>query len=122
LPATPIPPAESPAQPPAPQEIPEGVFAAVAAAVTAPVVRLEHEDRALRVMKRHWKDADVYLFFNESTMALHQSVTLMTDGRKAEVWNPQTATIASLKSKRVAGHVVIDLDLHPFEAQVVVVR
>jgi hypothetical protein len=122
LPAPPTPPAEPPAAPPEPQAIPEGVLAAVNAAVTAPVVKIDKEDRALRVMKRRWKDADVYLFFNESATAIHHGVTLMASGRKAEVWDPQAGATHAIKSKRVAGHPVIDLNLQPYETRVIVLR
>jgi hypothetical protein len=122
LPATPTPPAEPPAEPPAPQQIPDGLLGAVNAAVIAPVVKLDGEDRALRVMKRRWKDADVYLFFNEGAAAIHHSVTLMTSGRKAKDWDAQTGSIAAMKIKRTGGHAVIELNLKPYQTRVVVVR
>jgi len=44
----------------------------------------------MRVMKRRWKNADVYLFFNEGALESEHAVTLMSKGRIAQVWDPQT--------------------------------
>jgi alpha-L-rhamnosidase len=122
LPATPTPPAEPPSQLPAPQEIPNGVLTAVDASVIAPVVKIDREDRALRVMKRRWKDADLYLFFNEGPAASRHTITLMASGRRAEVWDAQTGSESAFESKHVDGHTIIDLRLQPYETRVVILR
>jgi hypothetical protein len=122
LPPTPTPPMEPPAAPPAPQTVPGEVLAAVNAAVIAPVVRLDAADTALRVMKRRWKDADVYLFFNEGAQASNHAVTLNCKGRIAEAWDPQTATIAPLQSTRAGSSLVVQLKLAAYETRVIVVR
>jgi alpha-L-rhamnosidase len=95
LPATPTPPAQPPAMPPEPQAVPPDVLAAVTWAVRKPTVRLEKSNTGLRVVHRRWKDADVYLFFNEGAAASNDSVTLLCQGQKVETWDPQTATIVS---------------------------
>jgi hypothetical protein len=122
LPPTPTPPMEPLAAPPAPQTAPGEVLAAVNAAVIAPVVRLDSADTALRVMKRRWKNADVYLFFNEGAQTSDHVVTLFSKGRSAEVWDPQTATVTSLQSTRTGNSLAVQLKLAAYETRVIVVR
>jgi hypothetical protein len=122
LPATPTPPAEPPAEPPATQEIPNGLLAAVNTAVIAPSIKMDSEDRALRVMKRRWKDADVYLFFNEGGAAMHHVVALTSRERKAEAWDVQTGTRTPVTIRHTNEKAVIDLALQPYETKVVVLR
>jgi hypothetical protein len=119
---TPTPPAQPPTEPPAPQVVPSEVLAAVDAAVIAPVVRLDAADTALRVMKRRWKNADVYLFFNEGAQASDHEVTLMGKGRTAEAWDPQTGTVTAMQSKRAGGNLTVQLKLQAYETRVIVVR
>jgi len=119
---TPTPPAQPPAQPPAPQAVPNEVLAAVDAAVIAPVLRLDAADTALRVMKRRWKNADVYLFFNEGAQASDHAVTLMSKGRTAEAWDAQTGTVVAVQSRRGGGNLTVQLKLQPYETRVIVVR
>jgi hypothetical protein len=122
LPPTPTPPMEPPAAPPAPQVVPGEVLAAVDAAVIAPVVRLDTPDTALRVMKRRWKNADVYLFFNEGAQASDHTVTLLSKGRIAEAWDPQTGTVAPLQSTRTRNSLAVQMKLAAYETRVIVVR
>jgi hypothetical protein len=122
LPPTPTPPMEPPAAPPAPQAVPGEVLAAVNAAVIAPVVRLDAADTALRVMKRRWKDADVYLFFNEGAQARTHTVTLISKGRIVETWDPQTATVTPLQFTRTGENMAVQLKLAAYESRVIVVR
>jgi hypothetical protein len=122
LPPTPTPPMEPPDAPPAPQAIPSEVLAAVNAAIIAPVVRLDAADTALRVMKRRWKDADVYLFFNEGAQASDHTATLMSKGRIVEVWDPQTVTVTPLRSTHAGASLAVQLKLAAYETRVIVVR
>jgi hypothetical protein len=122
LPATPTPPAEAPAATPAPQEVPDEVLAAVQSAVIAPVVKMYTADTALRVMKRRWADADVYLFFNEGAQASEHAMTLMARGRNVERWDAQAGTMTAVKATLAGGHPVIRLKLQPYETSVIVVR
>ena len=122
LPPTPTPPANPPTEPPVPQAVPREVLAAVDAAVIAPTVRLDTSDTALRVMKRRWKNADVYLLFNEGAQPSNHTVTLMSKGRVAEAWDPQTGTVAALQSTRAGGNLAVQLRLQAYEARVIVVR
>ena len=122
LPPTPTPSMEPPAAPPAPQAVPGEVLAALNAAVIAPVVRLDSADTALRVMKRRWKDADVYLFFNEGAEASDHKVTLISKGKIAEVWDPQTGEITPLAALRSADGLKLTMTLRGFETRVLVAR
>jgi hypothetical protein len=122
LPPTPTPPMTPPAAPPAPQVVPSEILAAVNSAAVAPVIRLDSADTALRVMKRRWKNADVYLLFNEGSQASDHVVTLMSKERIAETWNPQTGVVAPLQSKQAGGNPTIRLKLQSYETQVIVVR
>jgi hypothetical protein len=121
LPPTPTPPAAPPAMPPAPQVVPSEVLAALNAAVV-PVVKPETPTTSLRVMKRRWKDADVYLFFNESADMWDHGVWLMSQGTTAESWDPQSGTVTPVKSRHAGMGLGIALPLQPYEARVIVVR
>jgi hypothetical protein len=122
LPATPTPPAEAPAAPPEPQVIPDDVLAALRSAVLAPTVKMDRPDTALRVTKRRWADADVYLFFNEGARPSRHTVTLMSQGRLTEAWDAQTGTLQRQKMSLDGGHPAIELELDPYQTTVVVVR
>jgi hypothetical protein len=122
LPSTPTPPAEAPTAPPGPQEIPPELLAAVSAAVVAPTVQLDRADTALRVMKRAWADADVYLFFNESAYPCRHVVTLMSRRRNVESWNAQKGTVERKEAAFTGGHPLVRLDLGPYAAELIVVQ
>jgi hypothetical protein len=122
LPPTPTPPATPPAMPPQPQVVPFEVLAALNTAVVAPIVKPETPTTSLRVMKRRWKDADVYLFFNEGAEMWDHGVFLMSKGNTAEIWDPRTGTIAPLQSRRVGGSLAVALPLQPYQTRVIVVR
>jgi hypothetical protein len=122
LPLTPTPPMQPPAAPPAPMVVPSEVLAAINAAVIAPVLRLDSADTALRVMKRRWKDADMYLFFNEGAQASDHAVTLMSKGRTVESWDPQSGIVAPVQSVRAGGNLAVQLKLAAYETRVIVVR
>ena len=122
LPATPTPPLAPPASQPEPQAVPRKVLAAVDSAVIAPTLKMDAPDAALRVMKRRWKDNDVYLFFNEGPNACTHSVTLMTPGHTAEGWDAQTGSVTSIQIVRDGAHLVVQLSLQPYETKVIVVH
>jgi hypothetical protein len=122
LPPTPTPPAQPPASPPEAQVVPEAIARAVGAAVPVPDVTLDKADTALRVMRRRWKDADVYLFFNEGGDASSHTVALRSEGRRAEMWDAQTGQVVAAKATSAKGTVNIQLELKPYETTVVVVR
>jgi hypothetical protein len=102
--------------------VPDEVEAALKAAVIAPILKLDKPDSALRVMKRKWADADVYLFFNEGAQVSRHEATLMSRGRTVEAWDVQTGMEAPVKATMAGGHPVLELDLKPYETTVLVVR
>ncbi len=122
LPPTPTPPAQPPAAPPEPQAVPPMVLEALSSAVPTPTVQLDTPDTALRVMHRRWKDAEVYLLFNEGAQASSHTVSLMGNWARAEIWDAQSGSISELKSKRSSGHLIVQLPMQPYETKLVVVR
>ncbi len=119
---TPTPPAQPPTVSPVPQVVPSDIEDAVSAAIPSPDVRLDTRDTALRCMKRRLKDADVYLFFNESARPLSHKVTLRSAGKRVEIWNAQTAKITDLHANRSKGSITATLALEPYESRILVVR
>jgi hypothetical protein len=119
---TPTPPAQPPTSPPAAQVVPDAIVQAVSAAVSAPDVMLDKPDTALRTMHRRLKDGDVYLFFNEGAEASSHTITLRSEGRHPEIWDPQTGKIAAAEATGAKAAVKIQLELKPYAATVVVVR
>jgi hypothetical protein len=122
LQATPTPPAQPPSSTPAAQVVPDAIAQAVGAAVLSPDVTLDKPDTALRYIRRRLKDADVYLFFNEGSEVSSHAMTLRSEGRRAEVWDPQSGTIDAATATSTKSAVKIQLDLKSYETRVVVVR
>jgi hypothetical protein len=122
LPPTPTPPAQPPASPPTAQIVPEAIVQAVSTAVPLPDVVLDKPETALRAMRRRLKDADVYLLFNEGAEGFSHTVTLRSDGKKVERWDPQTGAIAPIKTTGMKGAVGVLLALKPYETAVLIVR
>jgi hypothetical protein len=73
-------------------------------------------------MKRRWKDADVVLFFNEGPAASTHTVSLTGQGKKMEVWDPQTGTITSLVAQKSTDGVKVSIALQGYETRVLVMR
>jgi hypothetical protein len=122
LPPTPTPPANPPDSPPALQVVPSAVLAAIDAAVVEPTLRMDTADPALKVMKRRWKDAEVYLFFNECGKASDHTITLSSTGRRVEAWDAQAGTVEPVDSTNNGGHLTVRLNMQPYETRVIVVR
>jgi hypothetical protein len=120
LPPTPTPSDNPPAKPPAPQAVPPAVLQAILSAVPKRDVILDAPDTALRVMKRHWKDADVYLFFNESADPATHAVTLAGPGKRIDVWAPQTGEITPAVAVKSADGMKLTMTLQGFETRVLV--
>jgi hypothetical protein len=77
---------------------------------------------ALRYTRRLLKDADVYLFFNESGEDFSRKVTVRSDGRRVERWDPQTGAITPVTATGQNGSMTIPLSLKPYETSIFVVR
>jgi len=119
---TPTPPAQPPASPPTAQIVPDAFAQAVKHAVLIPDMRLDTASTALRYTRRLLKDADVYLFFNESAEDFSHKVTVRSDGRRVERWDPQTGSITPVAATGRNGSMTIPLSLKPYETNIFVVR
>lgn len=119
---TPIPPAQPPTAPPTLQIVPKAFQQALDAVVPAPDIALDQPSTALRSMRRRLKDADVYLFFNESPDPFSRTVTLRSTGRRAEILNPQTGAVTTLKSTKAKDGRGLTLTLKPYQTHVIVLR
>jgi hypothetical protein len=122
LSATPMPSDNPPAQPPATQVIPTSMLQAILSAITVRDVTLDRSDTAWRIMKRRWKDADVYLFFNEGAAAATHTVSFIGRGKKLEVWDPQTGKITPLMALKSTDGSKVGIALQGFETRVLVLR
>ncbi|HKV47352.1 MAG TPA: glycosyl hydrolase [Candidatus Acidoferrales bacterium] len=122
LPPTPTPPQFPPTAPLQPQNVPDAILAALRSAVPEATVRLDSADPALKVMKRRWADADVYLLFNEGPQPSEHTVTLASKGSTVQSWNAQTAAIEPINPTRQAGSLSVRLKLDPYATSVLVVH
>ena len=73
-------------------------------------------------MHRRLMDADVYLFFNEGPGDFARNVTVRSDGRRIERWDPQTGKIMPVAATGRNGSMKIPLPLKPYETTILVVR
>jgi len=119
---TPTPSDNPPAQPPAAQVIPPSMLQAILAAIPERDVALDRPDTALRILKRRWKDADVYLIFNEGAAASTHTVSLAGRGKKMEVWDPQTGIITPLVAEKSADGWKVNIALQGYATRVLVLR
>jgi hypothetical protein len=122
LPPTPTPPAQPPTTPPGPLVVPAAIEDALNKVIASRDVVLDTADSGLKVITRHLKDANVYLFFNEGAQTSTHLVTLKTSGRSVKVWNPQTGAISPLPATQGKGAVRIKLELKPYETELLTVQ
>jgi hypothetical protein len=120
LPPTPTPSDNPPANPPAAQAVPPAILQAIRSAIPKRDVTLDAPDTALRVIKRHWKDADVYLLFNEGADTTIRTVTLTGAGKRIDVWDPQTGEITPAIAVKSADGLKLTMTMRGFETQVLV--
>jgi hypothetical protein len=122
LPPTPTPPAQAPTTPPGPQVVPSAIETALSTAVGTREIALDSPDAALKVNTRRLRDASVYFFFNEGAQPSSHSVTIKTDGRKVESWDPVTGIVSPTAATSSNGSVTIKLDLKPYESKLLTVQ
>jgi hypothetical protein len=122
LPPTPTPPAQPPASAPTAQVVPDAIDQGVSRVVPSRDVTLDKPNHDLRVMRRRWKDADVYLFFNEGPQAITHSVTLKGESKKIEVWDPQTGDTRPVPTTSEKTAVRMRLEMKAYETKVFVLR
>lgn len=121
LPATPTPGQFPPTAPPEPQAVPPDLLHAIEQSAPA-TIHTSTPQTALRVMKRRWKEADVYLLFNEGADTLDTTATLSSTPGTAELWDAQTGSVTALPTKTTAGSLSVALHFAPYTTRVVVVR
>jgi hypothetical protein len=93
---------------------------AVLAALPKPDVKMDAEFTRLTYAHRVWRDADMYLFFNESNHEESRMATIVGHGQ-AQVWDLGTGEIHPLTGAKAEGDAMrIPLVLGPYEAKVVV--
>jgi hypothetical protein len=119
LPETPTPPPDPPTTPPAPLVVPPAVLTALIAATGPQTLSLEAPDPALRLTRRRWKDATLYLLFNESAIPMTHTLTLPSGTRSAQTWDPQTGQTAPAI---IAPQSHYTLTLAPYATQVLVLQ
>ena len=64
----------------------------------------------------------MYLFFNEGAKPSSHTLTLLSEGKKAEVWNPATGDINELVSSGRKGALQLQVALEPYETRLVLLR
>jgi hypothetical protein len=93
----------------------------VLAALPKPDVKLDSEFPRLTYTRRTWRDAEMYLFFNESNQAESRMATIAGRGQ-AQAWDLGTGEIHTMTAAAAEGDSVrFPLVLGPYEAKVVVV-
>jgi hypothetical protein len=93
----------------------------VLAALPKPDVKLDSEFPRLTYTHRSWRDAEMYLFFNESNKAESRTATIAGRGTP-QVWDLGTGEIHAMTAATAEGDSVrFPLVLGPYEAKLVVV-
>lgn len=97
------------------------ITAKVLATLPKPDVKLDADFPRLTYAHRSWRDAEMYLFFNESNRAESRTATIAGHGQ-AQAWDLGTGEIHPIAAATAEGDSVrFPLVLGPYEAKVVVV-
>jgi hypothetical protein len=97
------------------------ITAKVIAALPKPDVKLDAEFPRLTYAHRSWRDADMYLFFNESNKEESRTATIAGRGQ-AQVWDLGTGEIHPITGAAAENDSVrVPLLLEPYETKVIVV-
>jgi len=119
---TPVPSDAPPSHPPEPQVIPLAILTAIQSAVSEPGITLDRPDTAWRMMRRQWKDADLYLIFNEGSAVSSHAVTINGTRKRIEVWDPQTGEVTPMHDRTSKAGSIVEIKLHGYETDVLVVQ
>jgi hypothetical protein len=95
---------------------------AILSAIPERDIALDRSDTAWRIMNRRWKDADVYLIFNEGAAASTRTVSFIGRGKKMEAWDPQTGKITPMVALKSIDGLKVSIALKGFETCVLVLR
>ena len=94
---------------------------AVLAALPAPDVTLSPAPPAVKYLHRRWRDADCYLFFNESPKPQSVGATISGSG-PSQIWDAANGDISNLfASVAGKGAVRLHLNLAPWESRFIVI-
>jgi hypothetical protein len=94
--------------------------AAVLGSLPPPDVRLDKPCPAVKYLHRRWRDAELYLFFNESEEKQSLRVVLVGGGR-AQVWDAASGRITALSGVTAEkGVLSLPLTFAPYEAKFIV--
>jgi hypothetical protein len=86
-----------------------------------PDVLLEEECPAIKYTHRRWRDAELYMFFNESQEKQSRKATLTGSGQ-VQVWDPTSGDIELLTgASSENGFVNITLELEPYGTKFIVI-
>lgn len=120
---TPTPPAQAPQAAPGPLNAAPEIVAAVQHAVGKDDLTLAAPNLGLRYTHRRLKDATVYMLFNEQASDMTNRVSLKADGRRVELWDPQTGAVTPVAGAVVAaGRIEVPVSLEGYASRVLVVR
>jgi alpha-L-rhamnosidase len=122
LPPTPTPGDQPPAEPPAPQVIPTETLRTILAALPPQDVALDQPDPAIRILKRRWKDADLYFFFNEGPTAATRTITLSGPAKSAGAWDPQTGQSKPVHTTQVKNGLKVARTLSAYSTLVLITQ
>jgi hypothetical protein len=94
---------------------------AVMRALPEPDMTLEQPCPAVKYVHRHWRNAELYMVFNENLEKQSCKVTLAGEGQ-ARLWNPATGNIEVLAAESPdKNKVCVLLHLEPYETKYIVV-
>ncbi len=82
--------------------------------ITPQDAKLNIADPAIRLIHRKLKDAEVYLFFNESAVPTSHTIAFKTKPHTIKVWDPETGNVSSAETP--------SLQQKPYETRVFVVH
>jgi hypothetical protein len=119
---TPTPSDNPPPAPPTPQVIPPSMLQALLSAIPERGISLDRPDTAWRILRRRWKDADAFLLFNEGASASTHTVTLTSQGKGIEVWDPDTGATTPLRTTPVSEGLTTTITLQGFATCVLVAQ
>jgi hypothetical protein len=122
LPAVPTPPAQAPDAAPGPMIVPQGVLDALRKALPEAKITLDHNDPTLKVLTRRLKDADVVLLFNESAQESVHHISLHAAGHSVERWDAASATTSAIPAKSAGNASSVEIDLKPYETELLMIR
>jgi hypothetical protein len=94
------------------------------AKLPAPDVALSQPTPWLKYNHRHFKDADVYFFFNEGSdpLDLEATVAAEANASQAQIWDGMSGKISPITgAKSGNGKSVLPLKFNPWETKLVVI-